>query len=418
MKLLTLLTILTINSSIVFASCESINIYKQFETYSDYLAPRIQNYGTCYAEASSYAYNVAIPDKSKIIHPLYFINFHGLKYKQNTVDYGGLDFKYDKNGQYKVCPYKDIKNALNEYVILVNDLFNKQINELNAESDIIAILQAMMILRDADLQLTQEQIVDFFKKIKSFKKDPLYLKHMEALAKEFPYQQDLSVTPRDNALVDYMTISKHEKTQKIFSQKNILFNILKIQNLIMTFEEPNGSLLINLKFVKFFQKIDKIVNQTKNGSIKLALNLFLNDSCSDVVKFNIDENYNNGHQKKNTIDRDEVLSELSSYLKKNLPVKLHIDYVAIDKKQNGDHGVVLMGTRPTRIGSCDILVRNSRGLKYNNFKSCYCFNKSSNKFEACYPLNPVANNQDVLACWYSWDTFHEHLLSYTPIIQQ
>jgi hypothetical protein len=105
---------------------------------------------------------------------------------------------------------------------------------------------------------------------------------------------------------------------------------------------------------------------------------------------------------------------MTSFLKLNLPVKLSLNARVFNNYTEGLHAVVLMGTRPTRNRSCELLIRNSWGERYQNFTSCHCYNKNKKTFESCYPSAKIDPAYTVLACWYRWSEVLSVLSGYTP----
>jgi hypothetical protein len=278
MKIL-LLCCAFLNLSNLWANCTSTNIYDHVGEFSNHLLPRDQNYGTCYAEAASYAYNVVVKDDLKLIHPMYFMTFLGSVDDKVSVDGGSISNIINTNSSF-VCPLSSIEAVVFEYKKLVKDLFSKEIDLINAEADMIAILQAMILFSSVDAYQAQVDIVEFFELAKAKQGKTLYLNNIVAAAKSIHLNLKLTPMPQDNTrVVQNLYIDSTFLRQHL---KMNLLTIMKIHYLGISASDKNID--ITPRFNTFFLKINEVVKNFERDTFKNILFEFLNKQCAEKSK--------------------------------------------------------------------------------------------------------------------------------------
>lgn len=390
------------------ATCNSSNIYDQLGTFSSDLCPRKQNYGTCYAESAAYTYNIAKSNTSKSIHPFYFMTFVGDQEDDKTVNGGYTGQFINSSHSNWICPSQSVEKFVDEFSSIVNELFNLNITNQQAEADVIAIMQAMYIFKDMNLKDNQRDVLNYFN-IKKIKEKEVYLNNVESFARKFSYSTSTMV--RDNTYVDIKTLSALNSLERKYKEN--LIEIMKIHykkqevlKLTTATEKKINSL--NYKIYTSLKERDK-------SSFKEVLLAILNTTCHKNEKVEIDETLVLGSEVYfEDISEKEALSSMAGYLKRNVPIRLRINASAFKENMSGLHGVVLMGTRATRNRTCELLIRNSWGTDYGSNTSCHCFDNKTQQFKSCNSQY-IKDSETVLACWYEWNQLNKDLLSYVSI---
>lgn len=406
-----ILFLVSVQCSMLWASCDNINIYDQVGQFSSNMLPREQNYGTCYAEASSYSYNIAEKIEAKHIHPMYFMVFLVSPNNNTSVDYGAIN-NIMKDASSMVCPLSSIEALVLSYKNVVKETFGIDISLIKAEADLIAILQAMVLFRNVDTFQARADINEFLQRTKVKQGNTLYLNNVIAAAKSIFIDSNLIAMPRDNTLV--VQNMYYDKNMEMLHLQSVLLDIMKIHYLGINSSEKYIKTTPN--FNKYFEKVARIIKDDKGESFKKTFYEFLNQQCDAKSKIAVNQkSIGNQYIRPNSADPDTYLAKMTSSLRNNLPVKLSLDARIFNHNVEGSHAVVLMGSRPTRNKSCELLIRNSWGTDYQNFSSCHCFNKTKKTFESCYPSPNMDSNYIVLACWYRWNEVLSVLRGYTPI---
>lgn len=368
------------------ATCSSVNIYQELGEFQLHMSPRMQNYGTCYAEAASYSYNIAVNSCEKKIHPLHYIFFAGNQRDKLSVNGGFTSQFLAPSKNVEICSYDGVEYTLSKYSNLIQQAFKLHLSPLESEADLIAILQAAMLLKNVNLNSPISFKYLILKYNQLVRADEIYLKY------SFP--KGIFNNPEAG------------------SEKSLFANILEMhykKNIAEDF-------LTNKQFKDFDSQVEKSLMQVKKNNLKQLIFNFFNNICVPGEKFHVAASKLNDELLViNQKDNQKTLERIIKNLENKKPVRLSIDAVALDPNSKGAHAVVIMGSRPTRGGACEVLIRNSWGELYPNSISCTCYDHTYKEFKSCSPAVDDDKNIEVLACWYSWNGLTPYIYGYQPV---
>ncbi len=375
--------------NLAWGYCEAFNIFEQIGTYHSHMGPRDQNYGTCYAEASSYAYNLVEKSCEDRIHPLYFVYFNGSRNNIISVDSGYTNNSEIPFIQEPICSYEGVENIIHDYLVLIQSLFSINISMAEAERDLIAALQAYMILLNVKSNLPLIAKYQLLKLNGLFKSEETYLQNNLTINSKILY----TIKSTSNLLADIL--------QLLYGKS---LNLEKLKN-------------ANLKQWDFDFKNNSLRYKSEKYDFKKLIYSFFNDRCSSQNTMNAFSLYHNNKQaiEINSKNRQTTLANIITYLKHGNPVTLSLNGKVLDPATDGMHGVVIVGSRFTRARTCEILIRNSWGEKYPGVSDCYCYDHSQSKFKGCYNGENKKKSLEVLGCWYNWEKIAPVATIYRPV---
>lgn len=422
-----------VTSFLSWSFCPSTNLYDQLDDFSENLRARDQSYGTCYAEANSYIYNYMHNKNNKSLHPLYFMVFTSVR---DTLSVnGGIAGKFSYiDEQRKFCPYSSIKIAIDEYAALIKQLTGIPLSYNFAEKDFLAILQTLTIFRHVNFELTDEYIQNYILQLND--KENVYLNLSEYIVTQNKIQNNkIEIQSKQTSKVDFDVIhnSKYNISRDNMQvvpnlplnedlRKSIVHrNLFKIINIHYKLEKP---IFVNSEkrhvyvdsLEKFLYKITNAIYKYKTTDFKKVLYNFLNYSCDEKDKIPVDEKIITGPVFEFNLDRSKnALDHMTTYLEYGSPIRLNINSLALSYILKGNHAAVMMGSRLASAGSCEVLIRDSRGIAYNDTNSCYCYNSLNSQYGPC-KLDEIIStpNTRLLACWYPWQKIEKYLYSFQP----
>lgn len=383
-------------TSHVFSNgCESTNIYRQLnKPFDTYLAERKQSFGTCYAEASTFAYNLGIKDKGEIIHALSAIPGLVVEDRQISVDGGRIgEFNFRKSTT-RVCGYNKIYNHMLNFKDWVKSEFEITLNESEAEESFLTMMQAIYLVADTKFENNNDaELIKLLYSIKTRSDEAIYF-NLNAYLKEL-YYKSLPEIKRDNTAVNiiYPIMEYEDPLKKIRANFITIAEHYFKKKLVFS---SKGSML----------KTDTIVKLIYHAMKKYSVSNFyeflanyLSGLCDEKSKVIIDQKVFT--DKAIRIEGIESLTEITELLKRNFPLVLSIDASALQSSNRGSHLVTLLGTKRERNNSCSLLIRNSWGRSYPESTNCECYDKVLKKYKSCYVMGGVTEaNQVVLGCWH------------------
>lgn len=393
-----------LNSQIVGAvqECEYTNVYRTLNPqFGEYLLDRSQSFGTCYAESSSFAYNLKISDKKNTIHPLAAISYLVSSVNKKSVD-GGVMGEFNLiNKNPRVCSFGKISSHIELFREWVNSQLDLNLSSKRVESDFLLLMQVIYLVRDAKLTERNFDLYKIISAIEIKSKEAIYL-NMDDYLNSIYLSMLNSEMKRDNTMVNIVYPILEEKSL----YNSMLDNFQKVvefyykKNFIYS---PRKSFL-DIK--KIAGLITNALNRTSVDSFYKFLNAYFDGICNSESKVSIEPSYFTNEVK--NINKDRSLSDIIFLLKTNHPILLAVDAKVLDRKNSGSHRVVLLGTKSTRYGSCRVLLRNSWGRVYPESSECECYDKASNSFKTCFlGNNSIGSDEVLLGCWHNASTVIE-----------